>query len=529
MIPNNQFNQFPQQMNMNPNMMNQFQFQNCMPNQNIFMNTNPMMANPMMNPMMMNQFQNNMNYMNMGFMNNMNMNTMNMANNMNMNNMNNFGMNMNNMNFNNGNLNNSFPNVNINNNQINQMDQINQINQNQANQISEQQMEQQLKELKKKEEEERKKKFRKIINKESGENLDKIDTISDMANMGAITRNYIEVDSTKNPNKYIPIPQALISPDQDYFILGILGDYLTKQGVVSAIEKRDQNQLSKEKLKEIDTFLQFLINGLTNLKKHELRFDFGWEKNSLILSDVQEQQGFMDELQIALSKGFNIKTNEIIVTYPRSGSVLVTVIFLTEDFNNITKDQIQNILTTHASFNNLISVNSNLVLDGILLNPELLDQRGDNKNQGWGVGENRGGRPYYPPKGWIGYGLRVLGKYDKGNNTWIGMNNGPGEWCVAYHGASQKLNQNYKTMRNVEDINHPGQKVGEGVYCSPNPSVLDQEGGVIQVGNKKYKIGFMLRVRPDKARIAKTNSNYWVLNGTSDEIRPYRILIKNLN
>ena len=39
----------------------------------------------------------------------------------------------------------------------------------------------------------------------------------------------------------------------------------------------------------------------------------------------------------------------------------------------------------------------------------------------------------------------------------------------------------------------------------------------------------MLRVKPDKIRIAQTNQDYWVLNGTSDEIRPYRILIKHLN
>ena len=110
----------------------------------------------------------------------------------------------------------------------------------------------------------------------------------------------------------------------------------------------------------------------------------------------------------------------------------------------------------------------------------------------------------------------------------IGYSGAAGEWCVAYHGSSKKLNLNYKMMRDVEDQNRRGQKVGEGVDCSPNPNVLDQEGGVSQVGNKQYKIGFMLRVRPEKIRIAKTNNDYWVLNGTSDEIRPYRILIKNL-
>ena len=529
---------------MNPNQFGNFMpnMPNNMPNQMQFQNM-PMQNNQMMNTMMMNN-QNTMNFNNnMGFANNMNnmnvmngMNTMNMMNNMNMpgNNINMMNMNMmnmpnmpgNNMNMMNMGMMNDMNMAMNNNNNNNAENNINIIN----NPIDVQkQQEEALKALKKKEAEERRKLFSDIINKESGENLDKITTISDMANMGSITRYYIEVDSQEHPEKYIPFDQAFSSGDEDYFILGIVADYLKKQGVVVAIEKRDQNQLSKQKLKEIDTFLQFLINGLTNLKKHEFKFEFGWEKNNLILTDTNEQNSFMNELKVALSKGFSIKTNEIIIQYPRSGSVLVTVMFVSEDFNNITLQQIQNILSIHSpDYNNLLGIDSMLVLDGILLNPELLDHRGDNKNQGWGYNETRGGRPYIPPKGWIGYGLKVWGKYDKGDNNWIAHNGVQGEWCVAYHGASQKLNQNYKQMRDVDDANHPGQKVGEGVYCSPNPNVLDQEGGVTQVGNKRYKIGFMLRVRPEKIRIAKTNPDYWVLNGTSDEIRPYRILIKQI-
>ena len=546
---------------MNPNQFGNFMpnMPNNMPNQMQFQKM-PMQNNQMMNTMMMNN-QNTMNFNNnMGFANNMNnmnvmngmngMNTMNMMNNMNMpgnninmmnmNMMNNMGMN-NMMNMNMMNMQN-MPGNNMNMMNMGMMNDMNMAmnnnnNNNAENNINiinnpidvQKQQEEALKALKKKEAEERRKLFSDIINKESGENLDKITTISDMANMGSITRYYIEVDSQEHPEKYIPFDQAFSSGDEDYFILGIVADYLKKQGVIVAIEKRDQNQLSKQKLKEIDTFLQFLINGLTNLKKHEFKFNFGWEKNNLILTDTNEQNSFMNELKVALSKGFSIKTNEIIIQYPRSGSVLVTVMFVSEDFNNITLQQIQNILSIHSpDYNNLLGIDSMLVLDGILLNPELLDHRGDNKNQGWGYNETRGGRPYIPPKGWIGYGLKVWGKYDKGDNNWIAHNGVQGEWCVAYHGASQKLNQNYKQMRDVDDANHPGQKVGEGVYCSPNPNVLDQEGGVTQVGNKRYKIGFMLRVRPEKIRIAKTNPDYWVLNGTSDEIRPYRILIKQI-
>jgi hypothetical protein len=49
--------------------------------------------------------------------------------------------------------------------------------------------------------------------------------------------------------------------------------------------------------------------------------------------------------------------------------------------------------------------------------------------------------------GWIGIGLKVLDKYDNGNNNWIGMNNQEGEWCVAYHGVGR-----YKDSDEVKKI-----------------------------------------------------------------------------
>ena len=504
-------------MNMNnlgqPNMM-----MNTMNMNNIGLaNMNQMMMNNMgmtginMNQMMMNPLMMN-NVAGMGGdMNLMMMNNMGMMNNMDM---------MNQMN----NQNTMTKMMNILNNSNSNQNDINQI-QNQVPDLSEQ--------IKKQEEENKKKLIKQIIDNKRSEtgakHCKELEIVSDMAIMGSITRDFITVDTNNNPNKYLPTQNALNSNEQYYFILGILSDYLTKQGVVTAIEKKDQNQLSKQKLKEIDTFLQFLINGLSNLKKHELKFDFGWEKNQLILTDTKEQEDFLDLLRYSLSKGLNIPTNQMVLTYPRSGSVLVTVVFKSEDFNNITVNQLKNFFALHApSINRLISIESNLVLDGILLNPELLDPRGDNLNCNYENGGRRGGRPYYPPSGWKGYGLKVLGKYDNGNDIWISCNGQLGEWCVAYHGASQKINNNYSMMRNNNDINHPGQIVGEGVYVSPNPNVLDSDGGIVQVGMKRYKIGFMLRVKPDKIRIAQSNNDYWVLNGNSSEIRPYRILIKEI-
>ena len=36
----------------------------------------------------------------------------------------------------------------------------------------------------------------------------------------------------------------------------------------------------------------------------------------------------------------------------------------------------------------------------------------------------------------------------------------------------------------------------------------------------------MVRVKPNARRYCADQSDYWVVNGTTDEIRPYRILYK---
>ena len=187
---------------------------------------------------------------------------------------------------------------------------------------------------------------------------------------------------------------------------------------------------------------------------------------------------------------------------------------------------------------------SEVIADVINLNPDLLSGLGNNLLGEWAQGENRGGRPYKPPNGWIGYGLNVLNKYDNGNNDWLACNGRKGEWCIAYHGAcngqsSDNVKKGIKSIletnlkpgggqayANHNDANHPGKKVGKGVYCSPEPSVIDGYSGIMNINGHNYKAAFMLRVRPDKLRYSNSRPDYWVVNGSFDELRPYRLLIK---
>ena len=190
-----------------------------------------------------------------------------------------------------------------------------------------------------------------------------------------------------------------------------------------------------------------------------------------------------------------------------------------------------------------------LFMETFISDKELFSGNGHNLTGKWAHNENRGGRPYNPPDGWIGFGLNVINKYDNGNNDWLACDGRPGEWCVAYHGAcvrntSDQIKQIIKPIlqnnlkpgagqacANNPDVNHPGQKIGIGVYCTPNITTADGYAGTIEVNGYRYKVAFMLRVKPDKIRHS-SGSDYWVLNagdGNFSEMRPYRFLIKKVS
>ena len=46
------------------------------------------------------------------------------------------------------------------------------------------------------------------------------------------------------------------------------------------------------------------------------------------------------------------------------------------------------------------------------------------------------------------------------------------------------------------------------------------------INGVKYVMGFMMRVKPERIRYSDSQKDYWVLNGTTDEMRPYRIMVK---
>ena len=401
--------------------------------------------------------------------------------------------------------------------------------------------------------EEKEKQKEKIINKKINE------TLEDMCIYGNVIKKKIEEEKKNESEKFIEADEALKleEEDQQLFTLGLLSKNLESLGIEAAIEK-NENYIENNENNENEasaTGLQFLSSGLIKKKKYKLHFDFGKERNEEILNDKTEYEKFKENLKLKISKDYNISTDKIVVTFPERGSVAVQVLFQSDEFNDLdTKEFLEKFKNENdkefAELKNLKEVHSDVLMEGVKLTKKMLDARG-NRSEGWGVGEKRGNMDYDPPIGWIGIGLKVWDMYDDGDNTWIGMSNFEGEWCVAYHGVGRDSNEVKKITgliikgqkqkfkvgacqahRGCKDKFHEGKNVGEGAYCTPTISTAESYSGISTINGVDYKTVIMVRVKPEAIRCCGEcdfAKDYWVVNGTSDEIRPYRILYKRVD
>ena len=88
----------------------------------------------------------------------------------------------------------------------------------------------------------------------------------------------------------------------------------------------------------------------------------------------------------------------------------------------------------------------------------MLDPKGD-RHKNWPTGEYREDLPYYSPKGWIGFDIKVIGKYDHGNDDWLAYNGNKNERAIAYHGVRTKMVSKLEDA--VGNVAKSGFKVGK--------------------------------------------------------------------
>ena len=387
------------------------------------------------------------------------------------------------------------------------------------------------------------------------------ETIEDMCILGINLKNQIKQEKLINPGNFVPIQEAINYGQNDFngmngmnsmngmLCLGVLAKYLEDNHIETAIE-RNPNYYDINKQEESSILLQFLCNGYMLKTKYEFHFDLGEERNNQLLYNKQEQVIFNNKLKRKLSFDYNIPEDKIIVTFPQKGRYKVHVIFLSEEFNNLNLNQFRNSIfyLSNPEFRELSylkEIQTKIIMEGVKLSPNMLDSRGNQLPNGYGSGF-RGKFPYNPPIGWKGFGLNVSGKYDNGNDDWLKMDGNLNEWAVAYHGIGINKNNveqitnliftgGFKAgprqgLENDDDIYHFGQKVGKGVFCSPNIKYAESYAGLSNtvINGKRYKMAFMLRVNPTKIRCSRRLPEEWVLDGTTNEMRPYRLLLKEV-
>ena len=176
---------------------------------------------------------------------------------------------------------------------------------------------------------------------------------------------------------------------------------------------------------------------------------------------------------------FNVYNEEEILLEPERKFIVDQVYPPVNDIIHIRCD-IQKTEPVLSSENNLdkiikiLSQNNNnidfkMILKRIFISEKIVDINGTKKG-GWNQNiRKRGGEEYYPPSNdWIGIGLKVKNKYDKGNNTWLGNENKSGEYAVAYFGIIDNKN----LSQTIENLNFENKSLFCDVKDTKNKNFL---------------------------------------------------------
>ncbi|CAF1615808.1 unnamed protein product [Adineta ricciae] len=162
----------------------------------------------------------------------------------------------------------------------------------------------------------------------------------------------------------------------------------------------------------------------------------------------------------------------------------------------------------------------------------------------------RGNRPYYVPMGWYRYALDVFNKYsDETKDRWIGCQNIPGEWPIAYYGTNGNFihdlernqtspdQEKFDPMRE-ESVRQMGEKMNkQGFYVFPKcnggayPSYTKTfEVPITSKKNSRFRVVFQCRVKPGQFTVHTcpiSKCEIWRVVDT-DAVRPYGVLVRKM-
>ena len=256
-------------------------------------------------------------------------------------------------------------------------------------------------------------------------------------------------------------------------------------------------------------------------------------KQNFMLEDNNYNNTILEKLAKALSTDEN---NISLLT--NNNIIFINNFIKTRQFARLSPKKIR---TNYPNLPNLYDFK--IIIDGILrlrcqIPVEYLDYKYNFIIPNLSLNNQRGSEIYNPPYGWAGIGLNATKKYDN-KIDWLKKDND--KWAIAYYGFGKYLSSeeigkmlNYiivkdefkreLSAKSTElDIRHNGERIGEGIYLSPNVNFAEKCSGTFIFNKKKYKIVLMAKVLIKNIREPKDHS-FWILN--EGDIRIYKILVK---
>ena len=341
---------------------------------------------------------------------------------------------------------------------------------------------------------------------------------------------YIQNEIKTEKNNLITPNEAMYYIENNIIrFFGYFGSETSYRNINTFIEKTSTNNV----LREIS--FKILASGLATQKVYKLIIQ---DEDLKIKLDEEDGawENYIQDLKTKISNGFNILEDDIYFFCPKYDKYEISLII----YNKTIKDFEDFLRNKNLKFF------TSLLLNNIILSPCIFDENYCKLDNNWTKRNSiRGGKVYHPPYGWYGISLKVLNKYNRKNSIWLGKQNLNGEWPIAYHAIGNgnvfdkildilngdlkneetKLYKNYKNKENNKD-KYPN--CGEGIYCCPDINDVEKLADKTSFGfyNTKFQFVLMVRVNPNKIRSPGGEPICWILNGTEEEIRPYRLLFK---
>ena len=359
--------------------------------------------------------------------------------------------------------------------------------------------------------------------KNDDENIEEKLTI--VNELGKYFKKEIEYDKKYNKTNFFTIEEAIDNNDTLINFFGILSNEFKSYGIDSIIEKKSSD------LNLIEKIFQLFLSEFSIQMKYKIEIK-NYNLIQLFKKDISKYFSYLENFKSKITNIFNLnKTDLYFFNNDIDNFKITLVIYKRRDIDiNIIKKE--------------ITITKKNLLHSIKFYLDFFDNKYNRLNDNWETTNfKRGGEIYNPPYSWNGFALRVLNKFDNGNNLWLENKGKEGEWAIGYHGIEKgnifrKLlniikenlksgpGQLYNKYPNIRDNNKS--KVGYGVYLSCDINEAEKFSEVTIVGQYKLKFIIMCRVNPYKIREPKGYPLNWVVDGNYDCLRPYRILVKKI-